>query len=101
MTTIIITNGWFVEGQPDRLFFFESDQDGRTSGVFTGREEIRSAEGDVLNDVEGFWENGRIEFTVGGSRGGALYTGAFRNLPRRFTVQSNDANETIVLMAAN
>ncbi len=93
LPALIITNTWSVEGDAQRSFSFQSDNDGEVEGSFTGNESVGF---DVENPLTGTWGNGRIRFTVQGNRNGALYQGDFQDLPDRITVSS--AGETLVLV---
>lgn len=95
---LIITNTWGVEGDPDRKFSFNSEEDGQASGTFEGFEQLDTPQEFIENPLQGSWSNGRIEFTVEGARNGAVFDGTFQDAPDRLTVYSDDLNETLVLV---
>lgn len=96
LPVLIITNSWGVEGDPDRSFIFQSQDDGETSGTFDGFEELE--QGNIQNELEGSWQDGQIQFIVGGTRNDAVYEGTFSDSPDRLTVHSDDLDETLVLI---
>jgi len=57
---IIITNSWENEVDPTNFFLLASNDDGKSSGTFTGEETLEG----VTSQLAGSWSQGRIEFTV-------------------------------------
>lgn len=74
---ILITNQWWEEGDPDHRFSLESPDDGRSEGAFAGEEEVPREDFTEINDLVGFWTDGRIQFTVQRPTGDVRYTGFF------------------------
>lgn len=95
---LIITNTWGVEGDPERKFSFNSEDDGQTSGTFEGFEQLDTPDEFIQNPLQGTWSDGTIEFTVEGTRNGAQFEGTFADAPDRITIYSEDLNETLVIV---
>lgn len=74
---ILITNQWWEEGNPDHQFQFNSPDDFRTEGAFSGEEALPRENFTEFNELVGFWTNGRIQFTVERPDGDVRYVGTF------------------------
>jgi len=73
-TFIFITNTWEDVAEPGHTFSLTSQDDGETSGQFTGTEFVN------VQDQNGFpltgsWGEGRISFTVQRATGSVQYSG--------------------------
>jgi len=93
LPALIITNTWDVEGQANRSFSFESQNDGEESGTFIGTE---SEDFEEIHTLTGSWGEGELRFQTDG---GTVYTGTFHDLPSRLVVASSF--ETLVLNRQN
>ena len=73
-TFILITNTWDDVDRPGRTFSFTSQDDGQTSGQFTGTEFV-NAQDFTGYPLTGSWSQGRISFTVTRPTGNITYSG--------------------------
>ncbi len=73
-TFILITNTWDDVANPGHTFSFVSQNDGQTSGQFTGTEFV-NAQDFTGFPLTGSWAQGQISFTVQRSSGAVTYRG--------------------------
>lgn len=90
LPALIITNSWSVEGQANRYFQFNSNDDGQDHGTFTGSEFVDDVE---VNTLTGTWSEGYLQFNLSD---GTVFSGTFDELPDRLVVSSS--SETLVLV---
>jgi len=91
---ITVTNSWGVEGEDDRFFFFQSDDDGEDTGTFVGDED--TPEGDFW-DLSGAWAEGEISFTVERDED-VVYTASFGSDNPNRLVFTGGGEEVVLLL---
>ena len=97
VNVLLVSNSWaVVDSDPERYFQFNSDDDGKTSGTFSGFEGVIENNVETTTDLVGSWESNTITFRVERAGGDEVYIGSFStDLPTELVVSS--PNETITI----
>jgi hypothetical protein len=97
VNVLLVSNSWAVVGSdPERYFQFNSDDDGKPEGTFSGFEGAIEDNTETTTDLTGYWESNTITFTVEREVGDETYVGtSSTDLPTELVVTS--PNETITI----
>lgn len=82
---VVISNMWSVQGQPDRVFSFQSNDDNKTEGSFSGTED--AGDGNFY-PVSGSWADNEVEFVSDRNPGVKYFATVSENAPSALTFES-------------